>query len=332
MILYFGYQHSEHSIATLYGKKLAEFDKIIIASDYKSQIVRMLHMVLVFMKHVNEVKLIFIETYSTRAFYCSLVLASLSKLFSVQYIPVLHGGNLVTRLDNSRLLSKFVFHNSYRTVTPSMFLQEQFRLNGFDVEYIPNFIELEKYQFKHRKKCSPKLLWVRAFHKIYNPEMAIKTLAKLSTYYQDAELCMVGPEKDGSMKSCRVLADEMGVLDKVTFTGMLPKTEWIELSQNYDIFINTTNLESFGVSVIEAAACGLPIVTTNVGELIYLYKDGEDALLVEKDDAHNMVKKITSIIEDKILAENLSKQARKKAEGFEWETVKLQWDNLITTL
>ena len=144
------------------------------------------------------------------------------------------------------------------------------------------------------------------------------------------------PERIGAFRpkntSLGVLADEMGVLDKVTFTGMLPKTEWIELSQNYDIFINTTNLESFGVSVIEAAACGLPIVTTNVGELIYLYKDGEDALLVEKDDAHNMVKKITSIIEDKILAENLSKQARKKAEGFEWETVKLQWDNLITTL
>ena len=309
--------------------KLAKNQNIITASNRRNPIFRMLHMIGVLLKNSSSTKIVLLDTYSGWAFYYALILATLSKLCGVSYIPILRGGNLLYRLKKSPFLSKLVFGFSKNNITPSRYLQEQFQLNGYDVEYIPNFIEIEKYPFKHRKICSPKLLWVRAFHEIYNPNMAIKVLAELSKTYPDVELCMVGPDKDGSMESCRALADEMGVLDKVTFTGMLPKTEWIELSQNYDIFINTTNLESFGVSVIEAAACGLPIVTTNVGELIYLYKDGEDALLVEKDDAHNMVKKITSIIEDKILAENLSKQARKKAESFDWNCIKNYWLKLL---
>ena len=52
---------------------------------------------------------------------------------------------------------------------------------------------------------------------------------------------------------------------KITITGILRKAEWIELSKDYDVFINTTNVDNMPVSVIEAMALGMPIVSTNVG-------------------------------------------------------------------
>ena len=133
------------------------------------------------------------------------------------------------------------------------------------------------------------------------------------------------------MKSCRALADEMGVLDKVTFTGMLPKTEWIELSQNFDIFINTTNLESFGVSVIEAAACGLPVVTTNVGGIPYLLNK-DNSIIIEPGDYIALSEAIVKLITDEEFANMISNNARKFAEDLDWVNIINKWDALLCQL
>ena len=60
----------------------------------------------------------------------------------------------------------------------------------------------------------------------------------------------------------------------------MKKSSWINLSKDCDIFINTTNYDNMPISVIEAMALGLPIVSTNAGGLKYFHDDGEDALLV----------------------------------------------------
>jgi len=159
--------------------------------------------------------------------------------------------------------------------------------------------------------------------------MAIRVLGKLIDKYPDATLCMVGPDKDGSLESCQILAKALNVVDRISFTGLLTKKEWIDLSSNYDIFINTTNFDNHPVSVIEAMALGFPIVSTNVGGLKYLHADKQDALLVEKNDVNSMVEKIHSVLEDCTLAESLSINARKKAESFDWSEVSNEWFQLI---
>ena len=123
--------------------------------------------------------------------------------------------------------------------------------------------------------------------------------------------------------------DEKGVINKIHFPGAVPKVEVPQELQKYDIFINTTRYESFGVAVMEAAALGLPIVTTNVGELPYLWTDGEDALLVPSEDAGAMAGAIKRVLSEPGLAERLSRNARAKAEGYDWSSILPQWENLI---
>jgi len=333
MILFFGNALSKHGMNITMieplSQKLREMDDVEIASSVRNTVFRMFHMMWVYFRHVHNTKIVLIDTYSNLAFYYVLVIAGLSRMFNVPYAPILRGGNLGCGLKKSPFLAKMIFGYSKYNVTPSMYLLEQFQKEGYPVKYIPNFIELERYPYIKRHKCSPKLLWVRAFHEVYNPEMAIKVLGELAKEYPNAELCMVGPNKDGSLESCRKLAEDSGVLNNIIFTGQLPKEEWINLSKKYDIFINTTDFESFGLSVLEAAACGLPIVTTNSGELNYLYKDKHDALLVAKNDVFGMLNSIHDILNDSDLAESLSMNARRKAECFDWKAVKVYWENLV---
>ena len=69
----------------------------------------------------------------------------------------------------------------------------------------------------------PKLLWVRSFHKVYNPEMAIYVTHELNKIYPNVELCMVGPDKDGMLEKCKRLCNRLNIGKNVAFTGILKK-------------------------------------------------------------------------------------------------------------
>lgn len=178
-------------------------------------------------------------------------------------------------------------------------------------------------------QVSPRLLWVRAFHAVYNPVLAIDVLVGLLKDYPDAALCMVGADKDGSLQQVQQYVMEKDVLPHVQFTGYLTKKEWIVLSAMHDIFINTTDFDNMPVSVLEAMALGLPIVTTNVGGIPYLIKDGENGLLVGRGDAQGFIDAIRNLTRNHTLAEQLTMKARKDVEKLDWEEIRSQWTSII---
>jgi len=79
------------------------------------------------------------------------------------------------------------------------------------------------------------------------------------------------------------------------------------------------------VSVIEAMALGLPVVSTNVGGVPYLIENGVNGCLIEKDNVEDMFHSLSSILDNQTFAETLYRNARKKAETFGWENVKPLW-------
>ena len=191
------------------------------------------------------------------------------------------------------------------------------------------FINVKNYSFIKRSAVKPKLLWVRSLHAIYNPLMAIYVIYELKKYFDDIELCMVGPIKDDSYNKILKLADNLGVLNYIKIVGWLSKAEWIELSKKYDIFINTTNIDNQPVSVIEAMALGMPIVSTNVGGISKLIQDGENGLLVKKGDTIQMADKISSLIESESLTNKLSFNGRKFAESLDENIVLRLWYKIL---
>lgn len=309
--------------------KLNGIYSLKIASSKSNKIFRMLDMIKLVVRNRDWADYILIDTYSTSNFYYALIISQLARLFNIQYIPILHGGNLEYRLINSKTLSKIIFNNAYKLVAPSGFLLNVFKKHGYsNIVHIPNAIEIEQFVYKNRDIQSVKLFWLRSFSKIYNPRLAILVLENLIQKGYSAELVMVGPDSDGTMDKVKRLANKKNL--NITFTGRLAKQEWIELSNNYNIFINTTNFDNMPVSVIEAMALGLPVVSTNVGGLPILIDHEYNGLLVAPNDSNAMCLAIIRLIEDKNLKDNIVKNARKKVEEFKWEVVRHKWENLLS--
>jgi glycosyltransferase involved in cell wall biosynthesis len=333
MILYIGNKLSKHgntptSVEVL-GESLKEVCDIVSVSDKQNKLARLADMLYSIFKYRKQTSYILIDTYSTSNFYYALMCAVLAKGFGIDYIPILHGGNLPQRVQSNPTLSNLLFGNAYINVAPSYYLLDSFKAYGYDVKYIPNSIDISMYEYKPREDIKPKLLYVRAFSKIYNPQMAIYTVAKLLKRYPQTMLCMVGPDKDGTLQECKDLAKELDVEKHIRFMGKMQKEDWIELSKEYDIFINTTNYDNTPVSVMEAMALGMPVVSTNVGGIPYLLQDREDALLVDANDDKAMVEMIIELIDNIDISKGIVVQARQKVEGFDWNMVKKQWIDLF---
>jgi len=332
-LLYLGNQLSKHgfnktTIETLGLQLEQEGFGVYYASNKKSFPFRMLDMMWSVVLYRKQVSYILIDTYSTKAFWYAFLCSQLARFFNIKYIPILHGGDLPNRLKKNPMLCRVLFSNAYKNVAPSGYLKQAFEKEGFkNVIHIPNTIEIEKYEFKLRTELTPNLLWVRAFASIYNPKMAVKVLQQLQEQYPSATLTMVGPDKDGSLQTTKDFAKSLGIT--VNFSGQLTKEEWWELASKHDIFINTTHFDNTPVSVMEAMALGLPVISTNVGGIPFLLTNEQNALLVPDNDITAMTNAVLDLLENKPKNNLLITNARTFIEQMDWELVKQSWVSIL---
>jgi glycosyltransferase involved in cell wall biosynthesis len=302
--------------------------EVVYASSKKGFVFRLLDMMGAILFHRKKLSYILIDTYSTKAFWYAFLCAQLARLLKIKYIPILHGGNLPNRFKNNPKLCRMLFAKAFKNVAPSGYLKQAFENEGFtNVVLIPNAIEIGKYEFKNRTNLSPKLLWVRAFATIYNPEMALRVLQQLQKAYPEATLTMVGPEKDGSLQTTKALAASLGL--SVTFTGQLSKEAWWQLAAEHDIFINTTHFDNTPVSVLEAMALGLPVVSTAVGGIPYLITPDVTGKLVPDADTDAMVAAITELLQQQEQGQLLIQNARSFVAQMDWDVVKEKWVEVL---
>ena len=299
-----------------------------VTSAISNKALRMLDMMRALLRSRKSVDTVLIDTYSTSNFWYAVIIASLCRTFSIPYIPILHGGNLPHRLKNNAKICKQLFGSAQINVAPSGYLYNAFAKAGFsNLTLIPNTIELVKYPFKERAIFKPNLLWVRSFAEIYNPLMAVQVLEKLYQRYPEATLTMVGPDKDGSLALCEAYARKNSL--PVHFTGRLSKKDWTSLAQDHDVFISTTNFDNTPVSVMEAMALGLPVVSTNVGGMPYLIDDNIDGLLSPPDEVVAFSEKISDLLSQTAHTKEMAAKARLKVTSYDWSVVKEQWNKVL---
>jgi L-malate glycosyltransferase len=307
------------------GKLLEKYFLVQYASAKAGKWARLYDMVSTLFRARKTTSLVLIDTYSSLNFWYAWLLSRLCVYWKIPYIPILHGGNLPHRLQQGASFSALLWQQATALVAPSTYLQEAFAQKGYVVDVVPNFVDITRYPFQLRTNIQPKLLWVRAFHKTYAPEIAIQVLYQLQLTYPDAQLCMVGPEKDGSLRRCSIRAKELGIAENVLFTGALSKNAWLERSRHYDVMLNTTQIDNTPVSIMEAMALGLPVVSTNVGGMPYLLEQESTGMLTPAGDVSAMVQAIKTLINNPSLAQKISSHARKKALQWDAPQIENQW-------
>lgn len=272
-----------------------------------------------------------VDVYSGNAFVWAEVVCAALRLAHRPYVLTLHGGNLPDFSKRWPKRVRSVLRGATAVTTPSRYLLEHLRQFRDDMLLLPNAIELERYAFHARSKPAPRLVWLRAFHRLYDPSLAVDVAARLSREIPDVQLTMVGSDTgDGALADAKRAIERLNLDGQISLPGGVPKRDvptWLGAA---DIFLNTTTVDNTPVSVIEAMACGLCVVSTAVGGIPYLLDDGETAMLVPPHDAAAMTNAVLRVLRDPALADRVSRQARSKAESMDWGVVLPRWEALFS--
>ncbi len=279
----------------------------------------------------NRIDVLILEVYSGFYFLVADVVGQLGRLFSIPTIFVLHGGNLPGFAKRYPNWVKRVLKRAGVLVAPSPFLARGLAELGLAIRVVPNIIEVENYSFRLRDGVRPTLLWMRAFHEIYNPQMALKAFRRIRDRHKEATLVMAGVDK-GLEPQIKDLANEMSLNDSVRFPGFLDDEAKAREFAKADIFLNTNRVDNMPVSVVEACAMGLPVVATNVGGIADLLTDGANGILVPDDDAVSMADAVDKLSGDAAFAKKVSANARLLAERSTWSSVRKEWNVLFEEL
>jgi glycosyltransferase involved in cell wall biosynthesis len=310
-------------------ERLRSTYRLTCASHYRPGWKRGLHMVWTAIRHCTRYEVAVIDLYSDAAFLWGEAVGIILSLLRRPAVLVLRGGSLPDFAKRHPRRLKACLSRAAVVCAPSDYLRERMLAYRPDVELLPNPVPVGRYPFRLRSDPSPRIVWLRAFHEIFNPELAPEVLRLLTDEFPGASLQMFGAARDGSVARTRATAERLGVANQVSMPGPLPKNQIPEALNEGDIFLNTTNVDNTPVSVLEAMACGLCIVSTNVGGVPYLLEHDHDALLTPPNDAPAMAAAIRRILTEPGLAEKLSRNARAKAEQFDWSVVLPRWEQVL---
>lgn len=307
---------------------LGEFCNINTASHFRSQWKRIFHMVYFFLKYGFSSDKILIDMFSTKAFYYSLFFSIMSKITGRKAILILRGGGLPAREKNNPLLTGLALNCASQIVAPSKYLAEYFILKGYKVILIPNIITLNDYKFKERFNVNPHILALRGFDKNYNPLMTLKAVYILNKEFPNIKLSMLGNKEDSCFLDVCNFIKDFKMESIVEIRNKMPKLDWISFSENFDIMVSNPEIDNTPISIIEGMALGMCVVSTNVGGVPYLVSE-QECCLVGLNDHNELAEKISFILKNPDYAQKLSINGRKKAEEFDWKSVRYLWKNLI---
>lgn len=303
--------------------------EVKFCSGIKNRLIRLLHIILKII--FSKSKVIAFDVFSNLAFLNSIIGVPISKIRKKNVILTIRGGAFLEFEKKNPKLVNFVFSQADYIHTPSKMIQSYFLSKNYNIGYLPNAVDIKRFPYKRDVTNPFSILWVRAFDKIYNPEIAINLLNLARADFPKARLTMVGPDK-GLLRKCKNLANKLGILGFIDFVGPVPNDELFHYYQSHSVYLNTTSYESFGNAILEAAACGIPILSSQVGEIPLLWQKNREILLVDSIDERSYFIELRKIFTNKDLKITLSKMAYKKSKNFSIESISDDWAKIINKL
>jgi glycosyltransferase involved in cell wall biosynthesis len=207
-------------------------------------------------------------------------------------------------------------------VVPSEYLVRVFALFGLKASAIFNIIELDKFAFRERNQLRPVFLSNRNLEPHYGVDCVLRAFARIQQQTPEASLTVVG---DGSQREAlEKLTTELN-LQHTSFTGRVEHEQIYEHYTNADVFLNASRIDNQPLSILEAFACGLPVVTTNAGGIPDIVTDQKTGLVVAVDDCKTLAERATKLLCDRNMSITITKNAREECSKYTWEVVCEQW-------
>jgi len=222
-----------------------------------------------------------------------------------------------------------VLQGADRLVVPSGYLVEVFREFGLSAEVVPNIVDLTQFSFRPRQLLRAHLLCTRGFHPYYDIDAVVRAFSEVQRTYPDARLDLVG---DGPCEAqIRALAHELK-LTNVNFAGVASRDQIGRFYDAADIFINASVLDNMPVSILEAFASGMPVVTTAPEGMKFLVEHERTGLLSPPGAWQALAENVIRLLRDDGLASRLACNAFQEMQRYCWPAVKKQWLEIYRSL
>ena len=190
-------------------------------------------------------------------------------------------------------------------------------LSADDIVVIPNGIDVDHYTpAPEERAVRPTLLFLGRLKKYKRVDLVLRALRELAAEGIDVELVVGGAGDQAA--PLETLAKELGVDDRVNFAGFVADPVKLGFLRSSWIHVLTSHKEGWGISNLEAGACGTPTVASDAPGLRESVVDGETGILVPHGDVTALVDALRRLIRDPELRQRMGAAARTFAERYSW--------------
>lgn len=310
---------------------LADGHDVIDASRRPRRVPRAIDTVSTVGRTGHSLEAAVVEVFSGPGFAMAELTFLALRALRVPTVAWLHGGNLPAFSARHPQRVRSLLASAAAVVAPSPFLAKALHAFRTDIAVIPNVLPLDLYPTSTRSPARPRLLWMRAFHPIYRPILAVEVLAALKQDCPEATLTMAGQD-NGLVEDTKRRALEVGVSEAVRFPGFFGPNAKYEALECHDVFLSTNAIDNAPVSVLEAAASGLIVVAMETGGIADLLSQGESAEFVADGAVDVMASVIASILADEDRAAKLSTGAQRNSSILLSRNAAHEWKEILRTV
>jgi glycosyltransferase involved in cell wall biosynthesis len=233
-----------------------------------------------------------------------------------------HSGAAPEHLAHSRLAQTVLRDVAHINVVPSRFLQEVFERFGIASTVVFNTIAVERFAYRPRDPLRPQLVSTRNFDGLYNVACTLRAFARVQAVHPGATLTVIGGGPQD--QALRQQAASLG-LRGVVFLGRVPPESMPAHLSAADIYVQTPSIDNMPLSVLEAFASGLPVVSTRVGGVPAILRDGEQGRLAADDDDAGIAQCVLDLLSDPPGARRLAAAAYESCRSYAWTKVRDGW-------
>lgn len=266
------------------------------------------------------------------ASYWSFLLApvpamAVARAFGKRVILNYHSGEAGDHLTRWGFLVHPWLRLAHEIVVPSEYLQEVFARHGYRTHVVPNVVDTSSFRYRDRRPEGLHLVSTRNLERHYRVDNTLEAFALVRARYPQSTLSVVGYGSEEPR--LRRLASSLG-LTGIRFLGRVEPSDLPAVLDGADVFVNSSTVDNQPVSVLEAFAAGLPVVSTPTGDIANMVHDGETGLLVPAGDPAAMAKAVISLLEDPDRAAAMALRARGEVEKYSWAHVSERWAGAYT--
>jgi glycosyltransferase involved in cell wall biosynthesis len=244
------------------------------------------------------------------------------------------GGLADEFLDRQVRIVRTTLARASALIVPSEFLKAVFARHSMSSTVIPNVVDVQRFHPAHteatHESAAPHIVVARNLEHLYGNDVAIRALAHLRQRFPSAHLTIAGSGPEA--EALRGLAKEVGVAGAVRFAGLLDPDQMADLYRSADLTLNPSRADNTPNSILESLACGVAVVSADVGGVPFLVEHGQTAWLVPPDSPEATAAGMAHVLDDPMLRQRLVSNGLALARSCSWNVVRTQWLELYRSL